>query len=68
MVRTSFTSQLNIHSYRQQLLVDLVERRTQHTALLNSTRVHAKCCNVPYENKNKVCELFEERECAKIQE
>lgn len=68
MVRTLFPPRLNIHSYRQRPLVDLVEHKTQHTTLLYSVRVHVKSCDVPYENKNKVCELSEERECAKIQE
>lgn len=67
MVRTSFTPRLDIHSCRQQPLLDLAQHRTQHTTLLDSTRVHAKFFNVLYQNRNKVWELFRERECAKIQ-
>lgn len=59
MVRTLFTPRLNICSYMQRPLMDLVEYRTQHRTLLNSARVNVKSCNVPYKNNNKGSEPLE---------
>lgn len=61
MVRTLFTPGLNIHSYMQRPLMDLVEHRKQHRTLLNSVRVNVKSWNVPYKNNNRESELLAQR-------